>query len=182
LSLTLTFAPVAIVLPVVVLALPVLVRLLRGCRVEDINPEWLDNFSAALYYPMEGLLSNEDFAFLSRQPGFDISIYRKLRRDRLRIFRQYFLRLIRDFNRLHSIARALLAQTPQDHSELMMKMILLKARFSLSVLYVEMNYWWCFVRFRPLVVRALISSLEEMSRELQSVALARSESQRSAAH
>jgi hypothetical protein len=182
LSLVLTFAPVAVLVPVLLLGLPVLVRLLRRSRLEDITPEWLDSFSAALYYPMEGLLSNEDFTFLSRQPGFDISLYRKLRRDRLRIFRQYFLRLIRDFNRLHSVARALLAETTEDHSDLMKKMILLKARFSLSVLYVEMNYWWCFVRFRPLVVRALIASLDEMSRELQSVALARSESQRSAAH
>jgi hypothetical protein len=130
---------------------------------------------------MEGLLSNEDFTFLSRQPGFDASLYRKLRRDRLRIFRQYFLRLIRDFSRLHSIARALLAETTEDHSDLLMKMISLKVRFSLSVLYVEMNYWWCFVRFRPLVVRTLIGSLEEMSRELQSLASARSAALRSAA-
>jgi hypothetical protein len=162
--------------PVLALALPVLVRLFRGCRLEEVTPEWLDNFSAALYYPMEGLLSNEDFAFLSRQPGFDISLYRKLRRDRLRIFRQYFLRLIRDFNRLHSVARALVAQTSEDHSDLMLKMITLKLRFSLTVLAVELNYWRCFVRFRPLVVRSLIAGLEEMSQELQSLAQGRSQS------
>lgn len=180
-SLVLTFAPITIAVPFLVLALPVLVRLVRGCPLDDVSPEWLDSFSAGLYYPMEGLLSNEDFAFLSRQPGFDISLYRKLRRDRLRIFRQYFLRLIRDFNRLHSVARALLAETSEDHSDLVMKLILLKGRFSLSVLSVELNYWWCFVRFRPLVVRSLIGSLEEMSRQLQSLAEARSASVRSAA-
>jgi hypothetical protein len=161
-------------LPVLALAFPVLIRLFRGCRLEEVTPEWLDSFSAALYYPMEGLLSNEDFAFLSRQPGFDISLYRKLRRDRLRIFRQYLLRLIRDFNRLHSVARALVAQTTEDHSDLMVKMILLKLRFSVSVLHVEMNYWRCFIRFRPLVVRGLISGLEEMSQQLQSLAQAKS--------
>jgi hypothetical protein len=158
------------------LVLPVLARLMKRCRFEDISPEWLDNFSAALYYPMEGLLSNEDFAFLSKQPGFDISLYRKLRRDRLRIFRQYFFRLIRDFNRLHSVARALLAETPTDHSDLMMKLILLKVRFGLSVLSVEMSYWWCFVRFRPLVIKTLISGLEEMSLHLHATAQARAKS------
>ncbi|HMF74324.1 MAG TPA: hypothetical protein VK604_01550 [Bryobacteraceae bacterium] len=168
-SLVLTFAPVAVLAPMLILGYPVLTRLLKGCRIEEINAEWLENFSAALYYPMEGLLSDEDFTFLSRQPGFDASLYRKLRRDRLRIFRQYFLRLIRDFNRLHSVGRALLAETKEDHSELILKMILLKARFSLSVLCVEANYWWCFVRFRPLVVRSLISSLEEMNAHLHSL-------------
>jgi hypothetical protein len=170
LSLVLTFAPLALVVPVLALTLPILVRLLRGCRLDEVTPEWLDSFSASVYYPMEGLLSNEDFAFLSRQPGFDISLYRKLRRDRLRIFRQYFLRLIRDFNRLHAVARALISQTPEDHSELMMKMIMLKLRFSLAALSVEFSYWRCLIRFRPLVVRSLIGGLEEMSRELQSLA------------
>ena len=161
-------------MPVLALTLPILVRLFRGCHLEEVTPEWLDSFSAALYYPMEGLLSNEDFAFLSRQPGFDISLYRKLRRDRLRIFRQYLLRLIRDFNRLHSVARALVAQTSEDHSDLMLRMIMLKLRFSLAVLSVELNYWRCLIRFRPLVVRSLIQGLEEMTQELQSLAQGRS--------
>ena len=63
------------------LAVPVLVKLLRQCPVHDITPEWLENLSIASYYPMEELLSDEDFAFLSRQPGFDLSLYRKLRRE-----------------------------------------------------------------------------------------------------
>jgi len=57
--------------------------------MEEITPEWLENFSTSVYHPMEGLLADEDFRFLSRQPGFDLSLYRKLRRERLRIFRQY---------------------------------------------------------------------------------------------
>ena len=169
-TLVLTFLPLVVVAPVLILALPVLLRLVRGCGLEEVSPEWLEGFSAALYYPMEGLLSDEDFRFLSRQPGFDASLYRKLRRDRLRIFRQYFVRLIRDFNRLHAVARALLAESKQDNTELVMKIVVLKFRFSLSVLLVEVSYWWCFVRFRPLMVKGLISKLDEMSLQLRSLA------------
>lgn len=119
---------------------------------------------------MERLLSDEDFNFLSRQPGFDESIYRRLHRDRLRIFRQYFNRLILDFNRLHSVARGLVAQTSEDQSDLMLKLMGIKVRFTLSVLRVEASYLRCCIRQHPLAVHSLIASLEEMSQQLQSLA------------
>jgi hypothetical protein len=154
------------------LILPVLFKLCRKCTVDDVTPEWLENFSPSTYYPMQGLLSEEDFKFLCRQPGFDLSLYRKLRRDRLHIFQQYLSRLIVDFNRLHATARAILASSPEDCSELVSQLIWLKVRFSVSVLRVQANYVLCLAGFRSLAAGALIVRLEEMSAQLSSIAAA----------
>lgn len=152
--------------------LPVLIKLCRKCTVDEITPEWLESFSPSTYYPMQGLLSEEDFNFLCRQPGFDLSLYRKLRRDRLRIFQQYLNRLIMDFNRLHATARAILASSPEDCSEFVTQLVWLKVRFSIAVLRVEMNYALCRVGFRSLATGVLILRLEEMNAHLTSIAAA----------
>lgn len=121
---------------------------------------------------MAGLLADEDFRFLSRQPGFDLSLYRKLRRDRLVIFHQYLSRLILDFNRLHAIARALLARAQEDRSELVTKLMWLKVKFSVAVVEAEFSYLCCCVGFRFLTARAVILRLEEMSSQLTLISAA----------
>lgn len=149
-----------------------LIKLYKPCRVEEITPEWFETFSPALYYPMRGLLAREDFAFLSRQPGFDFSLHRKLRRDRLHIFRQYLTRLIIDFNRLHTAACVVLANSLEDRSEMASRLLVLKLRFTISVLKAEFNYVLCCIGFRTLEVQSLIARLEEMSAKLSSLSAA----------
>lgn len=153
-------------------ALPVLARLSKRCRIEEITPDWLEHFSAAIYDPMQRLLSEEDFNFLSRQPGFDLSLYKKLRRDRLHIFRQYLNRLITDFNRLHAVARFLLARSQEDQSQLALRLVWLKFRFSAAVLRTEANYLLCYLGYRSLPVRTLICRLEEMNSHVTAIAAA----------
>ena len=148
---------------------PVLARLFRRCEITEITPEWLENFSIAVYYPMQRLLSDEDFHFLVRQPGFDLALYRKLRRERLLIFRQYLKRLISDFNRLHTAARILIARGQEDQSDLMMRLFKLKMHFSLAVVQSELSYLCCRVGIGTLAVRSLIARLEEMSVELNTL-------------
>jgi hypothetical protein len=147
----------------VALITPTLRRLCRPCKVDEFTPQWLERFSAHSYDPMEQLLNPEDFAFLSRQPGFDFALYRKLRRDRLRIFRQYLNRMIGDFNRLHAVARMLTAHSPEDQSEMFTRLIWLKVRFSLAVLRAESRYLCCFIGARSVSVRELILQLDELS-------------------
>jgi hypothetical protein len=149
-----------------VLVAPILVKLCRRSRIEDITPEWLENFSPSMYYPMEGLLADEDFRFLSCQPGFDLSLYRKLRRERLHIFRQYLSRLILDFNRLHTAARLLVAHGHEDRSDLVTQLMWLKLRFSVAVLRAQLSYLICCLGFRSLAVQTVILHLEEMSAQL----------------
>jgi hypothetical protein len=145
------------------LVAPILVKLYRRCRIEDITPEWLENFSPSMYYPMEALLADEDFRFLACQPGFDLSLYRKLRRERLYIFRQYLSRLILDFNRLHTAARLLVAHGHEDRSDLLVQLMWLKLRFSVAVLRAQLMYLTCCLGFRSLAVQAVILRLEEMN-------------------
>ena len=152
------------------MALPVLRKLYRKCRIEEINPEWLANFSVSEYEPMQALLAQDDFTFLSRQPGFDLSLHRKLRRDRLHIFRQYMGRLITDFNKLHFYTRMQIAHSAQDHSELLQRLIWLKIRFSVTVIRTQVNYLLCCLGLRSLAVRALLAQLAEMHAQVNTVA------------
>lgn len=148
------------------LVAPILFKLYRRCEIEEITPEWLESFCPSSYYPMQGLLAEEDFRFLAQQPGFDFSLYRKLRRERLHIFHQYLNRIIRDFNRLHATARALLAHGREDRSEMVGQLMLLKLKFSMAAIQAEFSYVLCCVGFRSLAARAMIMHLEQMSTQL----------------
>jgi hypothetical protein len=165
----LAYLPVLIVIPLVVFILPVLFRLLRPCPLSEITPEWFESFHTSSYKPMQGLLAADDFQFLSCQPGFDPSLFRKLRRDRLHIFRQYLDRLIADFNRLHRLARLVISQGSEDQSRLFAQLLALKVRFSLSILQVEISYLICRFSAHAVSVRTPIQRLEEMSRHLTSL-------------
>ncbi len=167
-------APLCLGCGTLALFVPTVRRLNRRVAVEDITPEWLESFSVAAYYPMQQLLSDEDFTFLSRQPGFDESLYRKLRRERLHIFQQYLMRLIVDFNRLHAVARMILARSTQDRSDVVSKLMLLKLQFSLAVVQAETSYLLSRIGFRFLAARKIIGVLENMSLELSALSQAHS--------
>ena len=154
------------------LFMPILRSMCHRTSIEEVTPEWLEGFSVAAYYPMEGLLSDEDFTFLCRQPGFDMSLYRKLRRERLYIFRQYLLRLIVDFNRLHAVSRMILSRSTQDRSDIVAKLMTLKVRFSIAVFQAECSYFLCQLGFRFLATRRLIATLEDMSLQLAALSQA----------
>ena len=147
----------------------VLWKLHNGSRLEELDPDWLDGFSVSAYQPMQILFCDDDFAFISRQPGFDFTLYKKFRRDRLRIFRQYMNRLIRDYNRLHAAGRMMVAATSLDQSELMGRLIWLKLKFSIAVFQAEANYLMCCAGFRTLAVRALLVHLEELNAQVAAI-------------
>lgn len=146
--------------------LPILRRLLRSSHPTEISPEWLAGFSIASYRSMEGLLNDDDFSFLSQQPGFDLSLHRKLRRERLHIFHLYLHRMIADFNRLHLAARMILASSNQDQSAVLKRLIALRLRFAVSVVQAEFNYHLCRFGLRSLPARHLIVHLEKLSSEI----------------
>jgi hypothetical protein len=149
---------------------PVVFRLFQPCSFNEIPQEWLEEFTPSSYYPMRRLLSDEDFEFLARQPGFDLSLYRKLRRERLLIFRQYLRRLIVDFNRLYTVTRTLISHQEEDHSELAVKLMKLRVRFMFSVLSAECSYLLCCMGVKTIVATAMLARLEEMSAEFVRVA------------
>jgi hypothetical protein len=149
---------------------PVVFRLFQPCSFAEISREWLEEFTPTSYYPMQKLLSDEDFRFLARQPGFDLSLYRKLKRERLLIFRQYLRRLIVDFNRLYTATRTLISHQQEDHSDLAVKLVKLRVRFMFSVLVAECSYVLCCLGFKTIVATTMLARLEEMSLEFLRVA------------
>lgn len=87
-----------------------------GVGQEDIQR--IEGFSVSSYGPMYRLLEEEDVEFLRSQPGYEPGLERKLRKQRVRIFRGYLRSLGRDFNALHRAARTLVAHAPEDQPEL----------------------------------------------------------------
>jgi hypothetical protein len=164
LSVPLVLSPLVIFAAALVLLLPVLTRLLRQCHWADVKREWLDSFSPDTYQPMELLLAEDDFNFLLRQPGFEASIGKKLRQDRVRIFRQYLHRLIGDFNRLHVYAVHLISQDrEQDQSDVFLRLIWLRVRFSINVLRLELGLTLAYFGVQPRLVTHVVAQLSEMS-------------------
>jgi hypothetical protein len=150
---------------------PVLRRLIKKTTIEDITPEWVESFSVERYRPMIGLLSHEDFAFLASQPGFDPSIYKKLRRERLAIFDQYFSRLIVDFKKLHATARYLVARSDEDLSDLVMPLVRLRWSFALAALQVYLRFQLCKFGIGTVHAQLLVIRLQQMSDQLTAVSL-----------
>lgn len=168
----LVLTPLLLVGLILILIVPVLAKLLRKCSAQDVTPEWLESFSVTSYQPMAELLNNEDFKFLSQQPGFDFFLYKKLRRERLQIFKQYLNRSIRDFNRLHMAVRSILPYVKEDSSDVVGRLVWLKLRFSWAVLKAELSYRLCLIGFHSLAVRSLLGELEAMSLQLSLVSAA----------
>ncbi len=171
-SFALVLTPLLLFAAILLLLLPVLARLVRQCHLQDVTPEWLESFSPASYQVMEGLLAEEDFNFLMRQPGFEEALQKKLRRERIMIFRQYLNRLIGDFNRLHVYARFLVTQSQADQSSLLARLVWLRLRFSFTVLRVEASLLLSRFGFQPRVVNKAIARLDEMNGYLHALAAA----------
>jgi hypothetical protein len=165
----LLLTPVLLFLPLLAFMCQVVFRLIRPCELAELPADWLENFDPSTYYPMRGLLADDDFKFLSRQPGYDAALHRKFRQDRLKIFRQYLDSLIVDFNRLHRLAVIVVSKTEGDHSHLLTRLIRLRISFSLTVFQVEFCYLLCRFRIRSMSVSSLLANLDEMAAQLTSL-------------
>lgn len=141
-------------------------RIFQKTALSEITPQWLEEFSPDRYRCMASLLSSDDFVFLSRQPGFDLSLYRKLRRERLAIFRQYLDRLVLDFGRLHLAARVLAAQNSEDSSEMAAKLFRLQWCFNVALLQTECEFALCRLGIAAVHVQRLIVPLRRLSEDL----------------
>lgn len=163
----------AIVLgPSALVILSVMRRIFFRPEVKEITSEWLEQFSPDRYRSMASLLANDDFAFLSRQPGFDLSLYRKLRRERLAIFRQYLDRLVMDFERLHLMARLLAAESPEESSDLVAMLFRLQWQFKAALMKTEFEYLLCRFGLATVHVQRLITPLYSLSEGISSLRLA----------
>jgi len=103
----------------------------------DFAPEWVAEFTPARYRPMERLLSEADFKFLSERTGIDAAAINRLKAERRRIFRSYLGLMNRDFTRLQTIGRLMVLYSPTDRSDLAEALIRQQLRFRL--LWISMH-------------------------------------------
>lgn len=132
--------------------------------------QWLEDFSADKYRPMVRLLSEKDFEFLAAQPGFEPGLARKLRSTRRRLFRSYLHSLVRDFNRLHLIARMLVLYSPHDRPDLSALLLRQKLRFIQGVLLVQVRLALHAAGVGTVDVSGLVEALSALRAEVREVA------------
>jgi len=106
---------------------------------QQIDWKRVQSFRGGSYRPMERLLSEEDYLFLRRQPGFQPAIADRLRRERVAIFRGYLSGLERDFHQLHLLARTLVRDQEQDRPELALALVKTSAQFRMTVLRIRLR-------------------------------------------
>jgi hypothetical protein len=147
-------------------AVLIVVRLLAYRTVADPVQNETVGFSLARYEPMARLLGEEDFLFLASQPGYRPEIGAKWRRERRRIFRLYLAELAQDFQRLHREARAVVADSREEYSELVGVLMRQQLTFWLAMLGIELRLWLDRTGVHKVDARRLVESIEAMRLDL----------------
>jgi hypothetical protein len=128
-----------------------------------------EGFSLERYEPMSRLLAEDDFIFLAAQPGYRPEMGAKLRRERRRIFRLYLRELARDFRGLHREARAMVAESHAEHSELVGLLIRQRLVFLGAMTTVQLRLAASRFGLGNVDVRGLLESMEAMRLDLARV-------------
>jgi hypothetical protein len=127
--------PLVVICAAATLLLVTFVLLLRRMdsrsRLAPVTPAWVNQLSLERYKPMERLLREDDYRFLASQKGFHPTIARKLRAQRLHIFREYLRWLDRDFGQVARAMQMLMMSSPRDRPDL--AVFLLKQQFLFRV-------------------------------------------------
>jgi hypothetical protein len=124
--------------------------------------DWLDQFSAASYQPMLRVLDYQDYRFLASQPGYEPSIARRLRRQRIGIFQAYLGRMISDFHRLLNATRYIMVCSPGNQSAFAGALLRFRLRFYASVVAVEGRVLLHILGAGRVDARRLLANLERM--------------------
>jgi hypothetical protein len=141
-------------------------RLLHPLKGPSFSPRWFAKYSVVRYRPMERVLGEADFEFLSRQPGVDKKTLRAWRAERRDIFRVYLRDIAADFGRLHSAARILVLTSSEDRPDLAMTLLKLRATFAYAMLAMQWRLAMDAVGVRGLDIRPLVEALDGMRGEL----------------
>ena len=123
-------------------------------------------FSISRYQPMEYLLSDEDFAFLASQSGYEPEIGARWKRERRRIFGLYLDELKRDFQRLHAEARAMAANADAESTGLVGILMRQQVTFWRATAGLEVRLALRAAGIGKVDVRPLIELLEAMRVDL----------------
>jgi hypothetical protein len=133
---------------------------------------WDSIFTPSRYKPIERLLDPADYRFVKSQAGDSRRIVRRLRGQRIEIFRGYVRCLARDFSRVSSALKFVMVHGSVDRSAL--AGLLLKQRMLFSVHLMSIEAMLVLHRFGwsvPSVdVQRLVEALDMLRTQLQVLA------------
>lgn len=124
-------------------------------------------FSPDDYRPMERLLLAEDFRFLEAQPGYTTEIGAEWKRNQRTIFRMYLDELKRDFRHLHKNARAIVAESGEESSELVGVLLRQQMTFWRAIVLVEVRFAVAGSELPQIDVRPVVELLDAMRLDLE---------------
>ena len=119
------------------------------------------------YRPMERLLQEEDFRFLSSQPGFSARLGRQFRTERRRVFRAYLRSLSMDFGLVAKACQMLVIHAAEDRGDLAQGIIRQRLLFALGIFAVEGRLLLHAAGVGTVDVHGLVDSLEVMQAQIQ---------------
>lgn len=155
-------------------ALVAFLWLLRGVsRPRGSSPTALTagQFSTERYAPLASLLSNDEYQFLRRQPGFTPAVGRRFRAERRAICRQYLMLLRDDFSAIYTELSKILLYSKQDRPELARVLFEQRIRFAGGLIAAEIGLRLDVVRVDDLRFDFLVSPVAELQRLLESTIL-----------
>jgi hypothetical protein len=130
------------------------------------SAEWFENVSLENFSPMERLLDQSDFEFLSRQPGYRPEIGARLLKERKQLFLSYLRLLIGDFNQLLRIARLMIVHSTEDRGDFAKALWRQQVTFYFSVCAVRVRVALYPLGWTSLDVSRLTSALENMRNQV----------------
>ena len=119
------------------------------------------------YRPMERLLREEDFRFLSAQPGFSAQLGRRFRAQRRQVFRGYLRSLRKDFGSLFRACQMLMVHAAEDRGDLAKILVRQRLMFAMGMLAVEGRLLLHVAGIGAVDVRELVGCLEAMQTQIR---------------
>jgi hypothetical protein len=138
-----------------------LYRLMKASDA-PVTVEWAQSFSLSAYAPMERLLNDEDFHFISSQQGSNRKILRELRARRVRIFSAYLGMMSRDFQRLHMLLQQYLVTASIDDPDIAATLVQQRWRFYRSILITQIQLKLYSVGIGSVSCQPLLEAMKKM--------------------
>jgi hypothetical protein len=141
-------------------------RLVSRSDNQASTVEWFESFSVESFAPMERLLDQSDFEFLSGQPGYRPEIGARLLKERKKLFLGYLRLLIGDFNQLLRIARLMIVYSTEDRGEFAKALWRQQVAFYFAVSAVRVRVALYPMGWTSLDVSRLMQALESMRSQI----------------
>jgi hypothetical protein len=141
-------------------------RLASRVGGQACTAEWFESFSLDSFAPMERLLDQSDFEFLSQQPGYRPEIGARLLKERKKLFLGYLRLLIGDFNQLLRIARLMIVYSTEDRADFAKVLWRQQATFYFAVCALRLRVALYPLGWTSLDVSKLMQALENMRNQV----------------